>query len=346
MRVLIIGGTGNISSAISERLLENGAELTLFKRSNSLPPNLKRAQVITGDRSDARDFAQKISTAGTFDCVIDMVCYDPLDAAAAVEHFSGRIAQMIFCSTVDVYTKSPSRYPVTESRESLGARPSFSYGFKKLECERIFWQAHEDGAFQLTVMRPAFTYNESWSPGIHSFGGQTYHLDRLRKGRPFILHGDGMSLIVATHRDDVAVPFVNAIGNEYAFGKAFNITGDELMTYNQMWQTIARVLDAPPPNVINIPTDVLAQLAAKESEMCKENFQYNNIFDNSQAKTVLHYRYTVRFEEGARRSLEYLLRHDAIDNSDKYGFYDDVVSRWHALLASSGIEMPLRSLFS
>ncbi|NJK85931.1 MAG: NAD-dependent epimerase/dehydratase family protein [Bacteroidales bacterium] len=113
-----------------------------------------------------------------------------------------------------MYTKTPHSYPVTEENANLGALPSFSYGFQKMLCENTFWEAHKKGDFQLTVIRPTFTYNESWSPGVHSFGGQSYHLDRLIKGKPIIMHGDGTSTWVATHRNDTAKAFIGAIGNK------------------------------------------------------------------------------------------------------------------------------------
>jgi nucleoside-diphosphate-sugar epimerase len=177
-------------------------------------------------------------------------------------------------------------------------------------------------------MRPAYTYNETSSPGIHSFGGQKYHLDRLRKGLPFILHGDGTTISVATHRDDAARAFVGAIGNGRAYGQAYNVTGDEWMTQNHIWWTIARLMGAPEPDFVYIPTDLLHKLAPKESEWCMENFRHNIIYDNSKAKAELDFRYTVRYEEGARRCLEWLKSHDAIEDCSRYPFYDRLVETW------------------
>jgi nucleoside-diphosphate-sugar epimerase len=235
MRVLIIGGTGNISTAITRQLARQGVNLTLFKRSSALPEGLKGITVISGDRTNRAEFRDKLSKEGRFDCVIDMVCYEPADTARDVEVFAGRTKQFVFCSTVDVYTKTPVGYPVTEENGVIHALPSFPYAFKKMECGRILWEAHRRGDFALTIIRPAFTYNEKWSPGIHSFGGQSYHLDRLRKGKPIILHGDGTSIWVATYRDDVAAAFVAATGNPATYGQDYNVTGDEWMTHNHIW---------------------------------------------------------------------------------------------------------------
>ncbi len=330
MRVLMIGGTGNISTAITRRLVARGGlDLTLFNhdavRPEWLDPGVK---VITGDRTDRTAFKDSSASLGRFDCVIDMICFEPADAACDVETFRGRTEQFIFCSTVDVYTKTPRSYPVTEANGEIGALPSFPYAFKKVECERILWDAHSGGDFALTVIRPTFTYNESWSPGIHTFGGQTWHLDRLRKGKPIIMHGDGTSIWCATHRDDMAAAFVGAAGNRLTYGQSYNISGDEWMTHNHIWRTIARVLQAPDPDFVYIPTDLLGKLAPREAEWCVENFRYNNIFDSSKAKAELGYRYTIPFEEGVARCIRHLTCHGMIEDCERHPFYDRIVDAW------------------
>jgi nucleoside-diphosphate-sugar epimerase len=333
MKILIIGGTGNISSAITRELVAEGHDVTHFRRESKPAPGLKNIRVIRGDRTDRADFKAKLKEAGPFEAVIDMVCYEPDDARCDVEILAGRTRQLIFCSTVDVYTKTPASYPVTEANGQLGAKPSFPYGYKKMLCEEILWEAHSRGDFALTAIRPSFTYNETWSPGIHSFGAQTYHLDRIRKGKPIILHGDGTSLWVATYRDDVARTFVAALGNEAAFGQAYHLAGDEWMTHNYIWRTIAQGLNAPDPNFVYIPTDLLARLVPKEAEWCLENFQHNNVFDTAKAKRDLGFRYTVPFADGVARCLAHLNAHGAIEDSAKHPFYDRIVEVWqeHAL---------------
>ena len=331
MKLLIIGGTGNISTPITRMMQGNGHDITLFnfdqKRPEWLLPEVK---VILGDRKDLPQYENQIFKGGSYDCVIDMICFEPEDAAKDIALFKGRTEQFIFCSTVDVYPKTPSCYPLSEETE-IGALPSFQYGWEKVECEKLFWEAHHQGDFQLTVIRPAATYNESWSPGVHSFGGQTYHLDRIRKGKPIIMHGDGTSIWVASYRDDTARAFVGAAFNKVAFGQAYNATGDEWMTHNHIWRTIARLMNAPEPDFVYIPTLLLAKLAPVEAEWCRENFMHNNIFDNSKAKRDLGFRYTVCYEEGVKKCLKYLSENNLIENCDNYPFYDRIVQEWRIM---------------
>ena len=328
MKICIIGGTGNISTPITKALMALGHDLTLFNYDPTPPDWLRGVKVITGDRTQHDEFRAKMKGPDSFDCVIDMICYEAEDARCDIEVFRGRTRQFIFCSTVDVYTKTPQRHPVTEENGVLGALPSFPYGHKKMLCEQLLWEAHQRGDFALTVCRPTFTYNEAWSPGVHSFGGQSYHLDRLRRGQPIILHGDGTSIWVASYRDDTASGFVGAAGNPKAFGQAYQLSGDEWMTHNHIWRTIARVMGAPEPDFVYIPTDLLARMAPAQAEWCLENFRHNNLFDNSKAKRDLNFRCTIAFEEGVRKCLDHLNKHKLIESSDKYPFYDRIVEAW------------------
>lgn len=332
MRILILGGTGNISTSISQQLLQAGHELTLFKRSTSgsmSPPILEGVKIILGDRTISSDFESKMKAAGSFDCVIDMICYRPSEAESAIRAFRGQIGQFIFTSTVDVYTKSVGGYPLNEQAER-NPSPEFSYAFEKAKCERIFEEAHEQGDLQVTTLRPAHTYTRFF---IHTFGWETYFLDRLRKGKPVIVHGDGTSIWVATHSDDVARAYVRAIGNKRAFGRAYHLSGDEWMTWNKYHQILARAIGAPQPKLIHIPTDLLVRLAPKAAQWCAMNFSHNNIFDPTAAKKDLGFRYTIPWENGSRLGYEELNQRGLIQNSDDHPFYDRVIDAWQNLAA-------------
>ncbi len=329
MKIFMIGGTGNISSPITKRLLRQGHDVTLYNHDAQPPEWLDGANVVTGDRKDHAALERCVAELGTFDCAIDMLCFDPEDAESDIRAFRSRTQQFIACSTVDVYSKTPARYPVDETAD-LGASASFPYGYKKAQCERLLWAAHAAGDFNLTVLRPSFTYNETWSPGIHSFGGQTYHLDRLRKGKPILMHGDGTSIWVATFCEDTAGAFIGAVGNPRAFGQGYIVSGDEWMTHNYIWQTIARLLGAPPPRFVYVPTELLAKLAPQEAEWCAENFRYNNLFDNSKAKRDLGFRYTVSFEQGVKTCLDWLTSRGKIEDCENYPFYDRIIERLSA----------------
>jgi len=329
VKVLIIGGTGLIGTAVTRFLMERGDDVTLYNRGTRelrIPHKPKRIQ---GDPTDYAAFEAQMAKSGPFDCVIDMICFLREDAESAVRAFRGRVEQYVFCSTVDVYTKPAKRYPVKEDEERQPAS-SFPYAVNKAACEKILLQAHRRGDFQVTFIRPAYTYGEGGGP-IHTFGWGTYYLDRVRRGKPIIVHGDGTSFWVACHRDDVAKAFMGAAGNERAFGKAYHVTGEEWMTWNQYHERVAQAIDAPAPKMVHIPSELLYLVAPKQATWCLENFRFNNIFDNTAARADLGFRYTIRWVEGVRRVVAWLGEHGKIENSDDFPFYDRIIEAWQEL---------------
>jgi nucleoside-diphosphate-sugar epimerase len=336
MNVLIIGGTGLISTGITRLLVERGDTVTLYnrgKREADIPDTKK----ILGDRKDYAAFEAQMAEAGTFDAVIDMVAFVPDDVESAIRVFKGRTAQYVFCSTVDVYTKPAARYPVTEDAERNPA-PSFPYALNKAKCEFILEDAHTRSDFAVTIIRPAWTYGEGGSI-LHPFGWNSYFLDRLRKGKPVIVHGDGTSFWAACHRDDVARAFVGALGNETTFGKRYHVTGEEWLTWDAYHRIVADVLGAPAPTLVHIPTDLLGKIAPKAAEWCVENFHFNNMFDNAAARSDLGFDYTIPFAEGARRVIAWQEAHGGFTNSDEFPFYDAILEAWGRLESQMAQEL-------
>ena len=330
MKILIIGGTGNISRWFTRSLAESGADITLYNRGTSDLSFSGKVRCIKGDRTDRSTFRRQMQEVGVFDCVIDMVGFEPEDARQDVEVFQGRTAQFIFCSTVDVYSKQQLSYPVPAG-QTPGASPGFPYAYKKMEMERVFMEAFERQGFPVTVIRPAATYSEGVSPLLTPFGRQSYHLDRLQKGLPVVVHGDGHSIWVEAHASDVAGAFTGAIGNPLSIGKCYDVPGGELLTWRSMYTIVAEELGAPPPGFVCIPTEVLGKLAPAESEWCRMNFQYNNIFDATAARQDLGYRYTISYREGVRRCLAYLRDRGLIEDARRYPFYEALLEKWTRL---------------
>ena len=330
MRVLIIGGTGLISTAITRFLVERGDDVTLYNRGKTEPRIPPGPTSIIGDRKDYTVFESQMAEAGFFDCVIDMVCFMPEDAESLVRAFEGRIGQLIFCSTASVYSRPASRYPIREDESRI---PLSSYGINKAKCEDILLAAHKHADFPVSIIRPAFTYGEG-SGLPYTFGWGTTFLDRLRRSRPLVVPGDGSTLRAYCHIDDVGRAFVTAIGNTKTFGRAYHVTGEDWLTWDQYYQNIAQAMGAPAPTLVHIPTDLLGKIAPERARNCVENYQFNNIFDNSAAEADLGFQYTVVFAEGIRRTLAWLDEHDRIENSDDDPFEDRIIAAWEWLVES------------
>lgn len=341
MKILIIGGTGLISTQITAQLLARGDDVWHFNRGQRATGfgGLQfhgEVKTITGDRRDLATFERQMAEAGAWDCVVDMICYRPAEAQSAVRAFKGRCGHFIFCSTVDVYAHPhpDGTLPYREDAPKFGRN---AYAAGKVECEAIFDAAHTRGDLNVTTIRPAATYAEG-AQFLDSLRGRHTYLDRLRKGKPIIVHGDGQSLWCSCHAEDVARAFVHAAGNPAAFGKSYHATGEEFLTWNQHHQTVARAIGAPEPRLVHIPTGVLAQLLpsqnlADPAHWTLTNFQFNNIFDNAAAQRDLGFRYTIGWEEGAKRMADWLDAHGGVANSDDDPFDDRLIAAWERACA-------------
>ncbi|MCS7062086.1 MAG: NAD-dependent epimerase/dehydratase family protein [Anaerolineae bacterium] len=335
MRILILGGTGLISTRITQQLLARGEEVWHFNRGQrtvgfggiSFDGPI---HTILGDRAQAAQFESRLRDAPMFDCVIDMIGYTPSDAESDLRAFGGRCGQLIFCSTVDVYAH-PHPHGALPYREDAPQAGRNSYALNKIACEAILSAAGRRGELNVTIIRPAYTYAEG-ALILDSLGMRLAYLDRLRKGKPIIVHGDGQSLWCACHADDVARAFVHAAGSPDAFGKSYHVTGEEFLTWNQYHETVAQAIGAPPPTLIHIPTEVLARMlpSAEMSDPVHwtlTNFQFNNIFDNTAARRDLSFRYTVPWAEGAKRLVDWLAAHGRLsgDDSTPDAIHDDIL---------------------
>ena len=326
-RILVIGGTGIISTGISRVLIEQGYEVVLYNRGQRPSQVAGDYTTIAGDRKDFAAFENEMAEAGTFDCVIDMVCYLPEEAESAIRAFKGRTGQYVFCSTVDVYTKPAAAYPITEAAEKLPSE-KFMYGYHKARCEELLFAAHERGDLVVTSIRPGHTYGEGGNNLLHALGRGTYHVDRLKKGRPIIVHGNGTSFWPTCHRDDAAVAFVGALGNVKAYGRGYHVAGEEWMTWEGYHQGLAEAIGAKPPEFVYIPTDALVRMAPEQAMLTEVNFSYNNLFDNTAARQDLGFRVTIPWVEGARRTVKWLEDNGQLESSDDFPFYDQIIDAW------------------
>jgi len=324
MKILIIGGTGLISTPLTGYLLSRGDTVTLYNRGDTVSRVRSGATLLRGDRQRYAEFENQMHRNGPFDCVIDMVGFEPEDAESAVRAFAGRIAHYIFCSTVDVYRKPATRLPYTEEEGYGGLN---SYGKKKVACERILLAAHARRDFAVTIIRPAYTYG----PGrtlLYPVGSAASYMDRILAGKPIIVPGDGNSLWVACHADDVARAFSAAVGNARVFGRVYHTTGEEWMTWNRYHEGVAEALGAPPSELVHIPTDLLLKIVPDRAASVADNFQFNNIFDNRAAQADLNFRSTISWVEGVKTVAAWLKNNPASVTPEEALLDDRIINAW------------------
>ena len=329
-RILIIGGTGNISSGITNLLLEKGGHEIFHLNRGLKQKEVTGVTTLLADRKDAKAFQHVVESAGNFDCVIDMICYRPDEANQAIELFRGKTDQYILCSSAEVYDRRNVSYPIHEDQPLGWLNSDYEFGLGKVLCEQLFDQAEEED-FNVTTFRPATTYSEG-TPLVHLFGWDTYFIDRIRKNKPIIAHGDGTTVMVAAHRDDVASAFVNAIGNPVAFGKKYNVTGMEMMTWVQYYSLLAWSNGYSDPAFVYIPSREILKLEPEKAYPLNVNYRFNDIYDNSEAIKDLDFKYTIDWLEGSARCITWLEENRQMKDCADFPFYDSIIDRWNRML--------------
>ena len=237
----------------------------------------------------------------TFDVVVDWIAYTPEDIERDLAIFRGRTKQFVFISSASAYQKPPG-HPVIRESTPLH-NPYWDYSRNKIACEDRLTRAYREEGFPVTIVRPSLTYGDANFP-IALGGWGCYTLaDRLKKGRPIIVHGDGSSLWVVTHAEDFAKGFLGLVGNPQARGEAFHITSDEVLTWNQIYETIADALGVK-ANIVHLASDFIARVSPSLTGPLLGDKTWSAIFDNSKIKAfVPGFQAAIPFREGIRRTL-------------------------------------------
>ena len=298
MRVLFIGGTGKISTACSELALSKGVHLTLLNRGTSVLPPPSGADLLKADIRD-RSAAKAVLGSYKFDVVVDWVAYNPDHVRADLELFRGRMGQYIFISSASAYQTPPSNLPIRESTPL--DNPIWEYSRNKIAAEEVLIKAYRDEKIPVTIVRPSHTYDRSSVPVE---GGYTV-IDRMLKGLPVIVPGDGTSIWTLTHNADFAKGFVGLLGNSHAIGEDFHITSDEWLTWNQIYQILGRAAGME-PRLVHIPSDLIAAYDANIGASLLGDKANSSIFDNSKIKQVVpDFTASIPFSRGAEEIIKW-----------------------------------------
>jgi len=298
MRLLFIGGTGFISTAVSRMAIADGFELTVLNR-GSRSADLPGAHHLIADIRRPGEVRAALANA-EFDVVVDWIAYTPEDIERDLDLFRGRVKQYVFISSASAYQKPPAHYLITESTPLHN--PYWEYSRGKIACEQRLMRAYRDDGFPATIVRPSLTYDTNLPIAIGGWGCYTL-ADRLNRGLPIIVHGDGSSLWVVTHADDFGRGLLGLLGNERALGEAFHITSDEVLTWNQIYLTIADALGVE-AKIVHVPSDFIARVAPDLAGSLLGDKAWSAVFDNSKIKSfVPGFEATIPLREGISRAL-------------------------------------------
>jgi len=297
MKVLFIGGTGIISSACSELAISKGIDLYHLNRGKSG----RKIEGVKTIIADIRDFevTKKALEDLNFDSVVDWIAYEPEHIQNDIKLFSGKTDQFIFISSASCYQTPPEKLPVTE--DTPLSNPIWEYSQNKIACEEILREEYRKNGFPYTIVRPSHTYDKTLIP---MEGGYTV-LNRMKLGLPVIVHGDGTSIWILTNHKDFAVGLVGLLGKAEAIDEAYQITNNELLTWNRIFKTMAKELNIT-PKLIHIPSDLIAKYAKDYGDSLLGDKTYSMIFDNSKIKKLVpEFNPQIPFSEGAKEIVQF-----------------------------------------
>ena len=312
MKALFIGGTGTISTAIVKKLAEDPLwEVWLLNRGNRKDAVPEGVHQIVADVNDEASVAAKIEGV-EFDVVSEFIGFTLEQVERDYRLFKGKTKQYIYISSASAYNKPAASYIITEG--TTLANPHWEYSRNKIACEEFLMKKYREEGFPITIVRPSHTYDERNIPlGVHGTKGFYQVIKRMKEGKPVIIQGDGTSLWTATFNKDFAIGFTGLMMNRHAIGEAFQITGDETLTWNQIYQTIADALGVE-LNAYHVSSDYLSDVGDKygfdfEGSLIGDK-AVSVVFDNSKLKrAVPDMRTTIRFDQGVRIALDYVLSH-------------------------------------
>ena len=317
MKILMIGGTGTISSAITRQLAESGHELWLLNRGTrkeEVPGSVKQ---VIADIDDTDSVLAGLA-GETFDTVCEFIGFVPEQVERDIRLFRGRTRQYVYISSASAYAK-PVRSPYITEGTAL-ANPHWQYSRNKIACEELLMREYRDNGFPVTIVRPSHTYCERSVPlSIHGPKGSWPVLKRMLEGKPVLVHGDGSSLWTLTWNEDFARGFIGLLGNPKAIGEAFQIMSDESLTWNQIYQCVADALGVA-FRPCYVSSAFLAKVSPKEWDF-EGNLLGDKavtvVFDCTKLKrAVPGFCATTRFDMGVHRCVDYLLAHPELQVED------------------------------
>ncbi len=328
MKALFIGGTGNISTSVSKLALQRTMDLYHLNRGRKTPP-IPGVTSIVGDINDPA----VLSRLGdhVWDVVVDWIAFREDDVRRDYDLFRGKTRQYIFISSASVYQR-PLSFPVVTESTPI-ANPFWEYSRNKIACELLLNRFYRDEGFPVTIVRPSLTYDTTIPAPVG--GGSEYTIvDRIKRGKKIIVHGDGSSLWTVTHAEDFARGFVGLMGHQQAIGESFHITSDEILTWDQIHHAIAGAVGKT-PHIVHIPSDVLAALDERYRGSLIGDKSTSVIFDNTKIKRfVPGFHASVPFAEGIRNTIKWFeadVRRQIV-RQETNDFIDDAIERVEGML--------------
>ncbi len=324
MRVVIVGGTGNISTSIVRELLALGHEVTVYNRGKSGSPP-EGVRVIHGDRHDREAFESAMQ-AEKFDAAIDMICFNAEDAESCVRAFRS-VSHFVQCSTTCTYGVDYDILPVPEHHPM---RPISDYGRGKVSADNVYLAAYHADDFPATIVKPSTTYGPKIGV-LRQVAWEFGWIDRIRKGKPVLVAGDGRAMHQFLHVDDAGLGFANVIGKQHTVGQMYNLVRREHVIWEDHHRLAMKVLGRE-VELVGVPIADLIAMDVPRVDICRDIFGYNTYYSGEKmSRDVPEFQPRVSLEEGMRHVIGVMDAEGRVPNSDELAWEDDVIAAQRAV---------------
>ncbi len=276
MRVLYIGGSGEISFDCIHESVRLGHDVTVFNRGNhnaGLPPECR---FVKGDVED--DVAYGNLAQADFDIVCQFRLFTTQAIERDIELFQGHCGQYVFISSASAYRKPVRNIPITEATP-LG-NFFWAYSQAKAEMEGLL---RRQSALPFTIVRPSHTYRTRMPTPM----GNNIEVSRLLRRKPVVVHGDGESLWTVTHSEDFARPFARLLGNPRAINEDFHITSERQWPWNEIFDAISAALGVTEYSLVHVASETLIRYHPEWGGPLLGDKSYSVIFDNTKVRAAV-----------------------------------------------------------
>jgi len=323
MKVLVIGGTGNISRRVVTALLMRNHQVTIFNRGQHSDSPPSDVRIILGDRNQTADFEQKMKVEN-FDVVIDMVSFNTEDVASSIRAFEGRIQHFIQCSTVMTYGPPFPRNGINIVETDV-LNGSSTYGLGKIAADNLLLKSYRERNFPVTILKPSYTYG----PGINvhrQIGGDGCWIDRLRKGKPILSAGDGLNLFQFLSSHDAGEGFAEVVGRTECLGQIYNIVHPHPITWNQWHHAVAKATGTE-VEIVSVAQETLVSINPERFKGLAGNFGHTQVFDHKKLTQVIPtFQPKTPLVESLAENIEWMDKYNLIPNSDEDLLEDKIIA--------------------
>jgi nucleoside-diphosphate-sugar epimerase len=299
LRVLFLGGAGMIGSAAAAEAARHGHELTIVTRGEPRRELPGSARLLRGDVYSTEALAA-ILGHDSYDVVVNWIGYEPGQVASHPGLFTGRTAQYVFISTCSVFARPVPSLPITES--SPRRQPAFKYARDKISCEVLLEESYREQGLPLTIVRPAHTYDRTVIPLLAGWTA----IERMRTGRPVVVHGDGTSLWTLMHSRDFARALLPMLGNSHAVGESVNVVSSDILTWDQIHLTLAGAAGVRAPVLVHRASESIAACWPAWADVLEHDFRHSMLFDDAKLRRLVPgFAPAISFAAGAREAIAY-----------------------------------------